>query len=206
MGFAAAALALAAKPLSFSARDCSKFSNPLALDENSGLWYDTPRSGPWCSLVQHTGLSSRRPRVQIPSAPPKVKCPEDRTEGAARSLSAPLLRSPAFCLPPALWPQRWRFLLSLLTTSRSRLYTPSAYNSPLLIGRSNQTTKWVLRAERGAAVALARAPLGPYDWLLLVPFVIGIALFLAWFTWLSVLYADTEYLTPHVSRRIPIPH
>ncbi len=40
-----------------------------ALDENRGLWYDTPRWGPWCSLVEHTGLSSRRSRVQIPSAP-----------------------------------------------------------------------------------------------------------------------------------------
>ncbi len=81
--------------------------------------------------------------------------------------------------------ERWTTVVTPITNLRGHLAQRGVWISEeleLLIGRANQTTKWVLRAELGAAVALLWAPLGPYDWLLLVPFVIGIALFLAWFT------------------------
>ncbi len=87
--------------------------------------------------------------------------------------------------------ERWTTAVTPITNLRGHLAQRGVWISEeleLLIGRSDQATKWVLRAELGAAVAVAWASLRPYDWLLLVPFVIGIALFLAWFTWLSVLY------------------
>jgi hypothetical protein len=47
-------------------------------------------AGAWCSLVEHTCLSSRRSRVRIPSSPP---IPEEWAAQAAHSSLAGLVRS-----------------------------------------------------------------------------------------------------------------
>ncbi|MBC7227475.1 MAG: helix-turn-helix domain-containing protein [Thermoflexales bacterium] len=91
--------------------------------------------------------------------------------------------------------EQWTTVLTPITNLRRHLERREIWMAEeleLLIGRSNRTTELLLGVDAGMMPVLALAPLKPAVWwaLMGIPCVVlvVIALFLAWFTWLSVLY------------------
>ncbi|MCX7854742.1 MAG: hypothetical protein N2556_01980 [Anaerolineae bacterium] len=93
------------------------------------------------------------------------------------------------------WWERWTTVVTPITNLRWHLERREiwlAEELELLIARSNRTTELLLGADVGIVMVLAWAPLELNVWWMLMMFPVGvvvaIGLFLAWFTWLSVLY------------------